>query len=134
MLIIFTMFIIVGCIILYCEFRKSIKLNDPFASIGLTIIVFTIVFGFGFAGFGISVGNPSYTRLAPTEILIGNSDIIVRFNDENDENKRTREVRDNTYANVMNARSNNIEILREDTKNSYGMQLSPTYSIVTKEK
>ena len=133
MLIIFTMFIIVGCIILYCGLEKGI---DPLASIGLAIIVFTIVFGFGFAGFGISVGNPSYTRLAPTEILIGNSDIIVRFNDENDENdenKRTREVRDNTYANVMNARSNNIEILREDTKNSYGMQ-SPTYSIVTKEK
>jgi hypothetical protein len=131
MLIIFTMFIVVGCIILYCGLEKGIY---PLASIGLLTIIFTIVFGFGFAGFGISVGNPSYTRIAPTEILIGNSDIIVRFQDENDENKKTIEVRDNTYANVMNAKSNNIEILREDTKNSYGIQLTPTYSIVTKEK
>ena len=128
MLIIFTMFIVVGCIMLWCGFEKGI---DTLASIGLLTIIFTVVLGFGIAGLSISVGNPSYTRLAPTEILIGNSDIIVRFNDEN---KRTREVRDNTYANVMNARSNNIEILREDNKNSYGIQLSPTYSIVTKEK
>jgi hypothetical protein len=116
-----------GCFLLYCGLTRNI---DPLCLIGIVVIVCTICFGFGFLGSVVPVGDPSYTRIAPTEILIGNSDIIVRFKGEEG---KLSEVREDNYGIVVNAKSNNIEILRKETKNSYGIQLDPTYSVEQKK-
>jgi hypothetical protein len=129
MLGIFCLLILLGAVIVYLGDRMY---NDFICVLGATLVIGTIFCGFGMIGCLVPVGDPSYKRIAPTEIIIGNVEVIVKFYDN--DGKTMSEIRDNSYFGVVNAKSNNIEVLRKGTKNSYGWELNPIYSIVTKEK